>query len=104
MSDSDTVSLRRPGTWPRRARLALEATALREANVTVVFVRAGVDTSTHMGQFFRNICASVAQFEGKLIYGRMSKAEQSSLVYVGRCSYVGSIPSSDEESRTASQS
>ncbi len=24
MPDSDTVSLKRPGTWPRRARLALE--------------------------------------------------------------------------------
>ncbi len=50
--------------------------ALREANVTVVFVREGVDTSTPMGQFFRNICASVAQFEGKLIYERLSKGKR----------------------------
>ena len=55
--------------------------ALREANVAVVFVREGVDTSSPTGQFFRNICASVAQFEGKLIYerlpkGRRRKAEQ----------------------------
>jgi len=50
--------------------------ALRESNVTVVFIREGVDTSTHMGQFFRNICASIAQFEGKLIYERMSKGKR----------------------------
>ena len=51
-------------------------TALREENVTVVFVREGVDTSTPMGQFFRNICASVAQFEGKLMYERVSKGKR----------------------------
>jgi len=47
--------------------------ALREANVAIIFVREGVDTSSPTGQFFRNICASVAQFEGKLIYERLSK-------------------------------
>ena len=46
--------------------------ALREANVAVVFVREGVDTSSPTGQFFRNICASVAQFEGKLMGGMAS--------------------------------
>ena len=29
-----------------------------------------------MGQFFRNICASIAQFEGKLIYERLSKGSR----------------------------
>jgi site-specific DNA recombinase len=47
--------------------------ALREANVAIVFVREGVDTSSPTGQFFRNICASVAQFEGKLIHERLLK-------------------------------
>ena len=47
--------------------------ALREANVGIIFVREGVDTSSPTGQFFRNICASVAQFEGKLIHERLLK-------------------------------
>ncbi|MHC5055416.1 MAG: recombinase family protein, partial [Planctomycetota bacterium] len=46
---------------------------LREANVGVIFVREGVDTSSPMGQFFRNVCASVAQFEGKLMHERLTK-------------------------------
>ena len=60
--------------------------ALREENVTVVFIREGVDTSSHMGQFFRNICASIAQFEGKLIYERMSKGKRRKAAQGG---YVG---------------
>ncbi len=48
---------------------------LRDANVGVIFVREGVDTSSPMGQFFRNVCASVAQFEGKLMYERLSKGK-----------------------------
>jgi len=59
--------------------------ALREANVTVVFIREGVDTSTPMGQFFRNICASIAQFEGKLIYERMSKGKRRKAAQGGYC-------------------
>ena len=46
---------------------------LRDANVGVIFVREGVDTSSPMGQFFRNVCASVAQFEGKLMHERLTK-------------------------------
>ncbi len=46
---------------------------LRKANVAIIFVQEGIDTSSPTGQFFRNICASVAQFEGKLIHERLSK-------------------------------
>jgi site-specific DNA recombinase len=56
-------------SWPHQ-------TGFGEGNVTVVFVREGVDTSTPMGQFFRNICASVAQFEGKLMYECLSKGKR----------------------------
>jgi len=48
---------------------------LRDANVGVIFVREGVDTSSPMGQFFRNVCASVAQFEGELMYERLTKGK-----------------------------
>ena len=36
MSDSDIVSLKRPGTWPRKLRLGLEAivTVMTNAHVT----------------------------------------------------------------------
>jgi hypothetical protein len=36
MPDSDTVSLKRPGTWPRRARLALEAIVILLTNAYVM--------------------------------------------------------------------
>ncbi len=51
-------------------------TGLRESNVIVIFAREGVDTSKPIGQFFRNICASLAQFEGKLIYERLTKGRE----------------------------
>ena len=50
--------------------------ALREAGVDIVFLREGVDTSTPTGELFRNIMAAVAQFEGRLIYERMSKGKR----------------------------
>jgi site-specific DNA recombinase len=49
--------------------------ALREAGVKIVFLREGIDTSTPTGELFRNIMAAVAQFEGRLIYERMSKGK-----------------------------
>jgi site-specific DNA recombinase len=49
---------------------------LREAGVDVVFLREGIDTSTPTGELYRNIMAAVAQFEGKLIYERMSKGKR----------------------------
>ncbi len=59
---------------------------LRDAKVGVIFVREGVDTSSPMGQFFRNVCASVAQFEGKLMYERLSKGKQRKAALGG---YIG---------------
>jgi site-specific DNA recombinase len=50
--------------------------ALREAGVKIVFLREGIDTSTPTGELFRNIMAAVAQFEGRLIYERMSKGKR----------------------------
>ncbi len=50
--------------------------ALREAGVDIVFLREGIDTSTPTGELYRNIMAAVAQFEGKLIYERMSKGKR----------------------------
>ncbi len=49
---------------------------LREAGVDIVFLREGIDTSTPTGELYRNIMAAVAQFEGKLIYERMSKGKR----------------------------
>jgi len=51
-------------------------TALREAGVDIVFLREGIDTSTPTGELYRNIMAAVAQFEGRLIYERMSKGKR----------------------------
>jgi DNA invertase Pin-like site-specific DNA recombinase len=51
-------------------------TALREAGVDIVFLREGIDTSTPVGEFFRNVMASLAQLEGRLIYERMSKGKR----------------------------
>ncbi len=59
---------------------------LRDAKVEVIFVREGVDTSSPMGQFFRNVCASVAQFEGKLMYERLTKGKQRKAAQGG---YIG---------------
>ncbi len=60
--------------------------ALRGSGVGVIFVREGIDTSTPTGELFRNIIASIAQFEGKLICERLSKgrcAKKSQGGYVG---------------------
>ena len=51
-------------------------TELRAAGVSIVFLREGIDTSTPTGQLFRNIMASVAEFEGRLIYERLSKGKR----------------------------
>ncbi len=50
--------------------------ALRGAGVDTVFLREGVDTSTPTGELFRNIMASLAEFEGRVIYERLSKGKQ----------------------------
>jgi len=55
--------------------IELDAT-LRAAGVQIVFVREGIDTSTPTGELYRNIMAAVAQFEGKLIYERLSKGKR----------------------------
>jgi len=60
--------------------------ALRAAGVEIVFLREGVDTSTPTGELFRNIMAAVAQFEGKLIYERMSRGKKRKAAQGG---YVG---------------
>jgi site-specific DNA recombinase len=49
---------------------------LRESGVDIVFLREGIDTSTPTGELYRNIMAAVAQFEGRLIYERMSKGKR----------------------------
>ena len=49
---------------------------LRDAGVDIIFLREGIDTSTPTGELFRNIMAAVAQFEGRLIYERMSKGKR----------------------------
>ena len=60
--------------------------ALRAAGVEIIFLREGVDTSTPTGELFRNIMAAVAQFEGKLIYERMSRGKKRKAAQGG---YVG---------------
>lgn len=50
--------------------------ALRAAGVATVYLREGVDTSTASGQLFRNIMASLAEFEGKLIHERLAKGRR----------------------------
>ncbi len=55
--------------------IEIDAT-LKEAGVAVVFLREGIDTSTPVGEFFRNVMASLAQLEGRLIYERMSKGKR----------------------------
>ncbi len=49
--------------------------ALRAAGAATVYLREGVDTSTPAGQLFRNIMASLAEFEGRVIYERLSKGK-----------------------------
>ena len=50
--------------------------ALRAAGVATVYLREGVDTSTASGQLFRNIMASLAEFEGKMIHERLAKGRR----------------------------
>jgi site-specific DNA recombinase len=50
--------------------------SLRAAGVDTVFLREGVDTSTPTGELFRNIMASLAEFEGRVIYERLSKGKR----------------------------
>jgi site-specific DNA recombinase len=59
---------------------------LQKQNIDTVFLREGIDTSTPTGALYRNIMSSIAEFEGKLIYERLSKgkrAKASSGGYVG---------------------
>jgi len=49
---------------------------LRKHKVDTVFLREGVDTSTPTGALYRNIMSSVAEFEGRLIYERLSKGKR----------------------------
>jgi len=49
---------------------------LRDAGVATVYLREGVDTSTASGQLFRNIMASLAEFEGKVIHERLDKGRR----------------------------
>ena len=44
---------------------------LRDHGVSVAFVREGIDTTTPVGAFFRNIMSSIAEFEGHLMHERM---------------------------------
>ena len=60
--------------------------ALRACGVDVIFVRECIDTSTPTGELFRNIMASISQFEGKLIRDRLSKGQQAKKAQGG---YVG---------------
>ena len=48
---------------------------LRKAGVDLIFIREGIDTSTPTGELYRNIIAAVAQWEGRIIYERMSKGK-----------------------------
>lgn len=50
--------------------------ALRTAGVATVYLREGVDTSTPAGQLFRNIMASLAEFEGRMIHERLDKGRR----------------------------
>ncbi len=62
--------------------IEIDAT-LKKAGVAVVFLREGIDTSTPVGEFFRNVMASLAQLEGRLIYERMSKGKRRKAVQGG---------------------
>ncbi|MHC5058225.1 MAG: recombinase family protein [Planctomycetota bacterium] len=45
----------------------------RDCGVSVVFVRENIDTGTAVGEFFRNVMSSIAEFEGHLMHERMLK-------------------------------
>lgn len=60
--------------------------ALRKHGVDTVFLREGVDTSTPTGELFRNIMASLAEFEGRMIHERLSKGKRQKASQGG---YVG---------------
>ena len=71
----------------RSVRDVIEIDAmLRAAGVDVVFVRENLDTSTPIGEFFRNIMASMAQLEGQIIAERLSKGRRRKAVQGG---YIG---------------
>jgi len=59
---------------------------LRKHKVDTVFLREGVDTSTPTGALYRNIMSSVAEFEGRLIYERLSKGKREKAAEGG---YIG---------------
>jgi len=59
---------------------------LRKHGADTVFLREGVDTSTPTGELFRNIMASMAEFEGRIIYERLSKGKRQKAAQGG---YVG---------------
>jgi len=59
---------------------------LREHGVDVVFMREGIDTSTPVGEFFRNVMASLAQLEGRIIADRLMKGRRRK---AARGGYVG---------------
>ncbi len=59
---------------------------LRKHGVDTVFLREGVDTSTPTGELFRNIMASLAEFEGRVIYERLSKGKRQKAAAGG---YIG---------------
>jgi DNA invertase Pin-like site-specific DNA recombinase len=60
--------------------------ALRGCGVGVIFVREGIDTSTPTGELFRNVMASIAEFERKLIYERLCKGVRAKKAQGG---YIG---------------
>lgn len=64
--------------------------AFNNMGIPVIFIREGIDTSDAMGQFFRNICASLAQFEGTLLHERLVKGMQVKAARGGYCG--GFIP------------
>jgi len=49
---------------------------LHDHGVATVFLREGVDTSTPTGELFRNIMASLAEFEGRIIHERLLKGKR----------------------------
>jgi site-specific DNA recombinase len=59
---------------------------LQKQKIDTVFLREGIDTSTPTGALYRNIMSSVAEFEGKLIYERLSKGKREKASNGG---YVG---------------
>ncbi len=59
---------------------------LRKHNIDTVFLREGVDTSPPTVALYRNIMSSVAEFEGRLIYERLSKGKR---VKASEGGYIG---------------